>query len=67
MPPFVPVQKNRKPGPSEKADPTCAGSGRVDNRICKICAGSGVVPKDWQPGDGPVKMPMRQGMQGNGS
>jgi DnaJ-class molecular chaperone len=51
---FVPIQKRRKPGPDEKADPTCSGTGRVDNHVCRICHGSGVVPQDWKPGDGPV-------------
>jgi hypothetical protein len=51
---FVPAQKRRDPGDGEKTDPTCGGTGRVDNHMCTICHGSGVVPEDWKPGDGPV-------------
>jgi hypothetical protein len=64
MPPFVKTQKARKPGDGEKVDPTCSGTGRVDNHVCTICHGSGVVPDSWKQGDGPVKMPMGNG---NGS
>ena len=44
MPPFVKIQKQRKPGKGEKVDPKCQGSGRVDTHVCMTCHGSGVVP-----------------------
>jgi DnaJ-class molecular chaperone len=64
-PPFVPFQKNRKPGASEKACPTCQGSGNVDTHVCKTCHHAGVVPKEWKQGDGPVKPgnPVKMGDQ----
>jgi RecJ-like exonuclease len=52
MPPFKPIEKNRKPGPDEKTCPTCDGTGRVDNRACTTCNGSGVVPDKNGNGNG---------------
>jgi hypothetical protein len=53
--PFVPFQKNRKPGAGEKTCPTCQGTGNVDTHACKTFHHAGVVPAEWKPGDGPVK------------
>jgi hypothetical protein len=59
MPPasFVPIQKHREPGDGEKTCPPCTGTGSIDTHVCKTCHGSGVVPEDWKPGDGPVRPP----------
>jgi len=46
MPPFVKIEKQRKPGPDEKVDPNCSGTGRVDAHVCPKCHGSGVVAKN---------------------
>jgi len=54
MPPFIPLQKNRKPGDGEKVCPKCDGTGSVNTHACPVCHHSGVVPKDWKQGDGPV-------------
>jgi DnaJ-class molecular chaperone len=57
MPPFVKIQKNRKPKAGEKVCPPCSGTGRVDTHVCPICHGAGVVPEAWKQGDGPVPGP----------
>ena len=50
-PNFVPIQKHREPGANEKSCPPCSGTGSIDSHVCKTCHGSGVVSKDWTPGD----------------
>jgi DnaJ-class molecular chaperone len=57
MPPFVKIQKNRKPKDGEKVCPPCSGTGRVNAHVCATCHGAGAVPEAWKPGDGPVKHP----------
>jgi hypothetical protein len=51
MPPFQKIEKQRKPGPDEKVDPNCSGTGRVDSHVCPKCHGSGVVPKNGSDSD----------------
>jgi hypothetical protein len=51
MPPFVKIEKQRKPGPGEKVDPACAGTGRVDGHVHVKCRGSGVIPDAKADGD----------------
>jgi DnaJ-class molecular chaperone len=55
MPPFVKIQKNRKPKDGEKSCPVCSGTGRVNTHVCATCHGAGAVPEAWKSGDGPVK------------
>ena len=52
MPPFAKIEKQRKPGPGEKVDPNCSGTGRVDSHVCPDCHGSGVVKDPEASGNG---------------